>query len=118
MNKLSLNKTYYANLGLGLNYLINYQEDNHVGNWNNVWPFEKFEFSLNTGLGRKLTEKFNVEVRANNSLLPIRPYGLNASGIFYPNAIARFFNKGLYNNTLSLVLTYQISLTKKQDAGN
>lgn len=118
MNKIYINKTYFANLGVGFNYLINYQEDNHVGNWDNVWPFEKFELSLNTGLGRKLNEKFNLEVRANNSLLPIRPYGLNASGIFYPNAVARFFNKGLYNNTLSLVLTYQVSLRKKSNAAN
>ncbi|MFN8231537.1 MAG: outer membrane beta-barrel protein [Bacteroidia bacterium] len=116
MTRVFLNKVYFVNLGFGGNYLINYQEDNQFGNWNNVWPFEKFEFSLNTGFGRKINENFNVEVRAGNSLLPIRPYGLNATGIFYPNAVARFFNKGLYNNILSLVLTYKINLKKKSNA--
>jgi hypothetical protein len=116
MTRIFLNKIYFVNLGLGGNYLINYQEDNQFGNWNNVWPFEKFELSLNTGFGRKINENINVEVRAGNSLLPIRPYGLNATGIFYPNAVARFFNKGLYNNILSLVLTYKINLKKKSSA--
>lgn len=118
MNRIYLNKTYYVNLGFGFNYLVNYQEDNQAGNWDNVWPFEKFELSINAGLGRKITEQLNVEVRSSNSITPIRPYGLNASGIFYPNAVARFFNKGLYNNTLSLVLSYQLSLRKKQRAEN
>lgn len=110
--KYQINKTYFLSLGPSMAYLINYQEDNEVGNWDGVYPFEKFEYGINVGLGRKIKNNFFVEVRSSNSFSPIRKYGILATQVFYPNALARFFNAGLYNNVLTLIVSYK--LTKKQ----
>jgi hypothetical protein len=110
-----VNSNYFITLGPSLAYLINYTEDTEAGNWNGVYPFEKFEYGVNVGLGRKIKDNWHVEIRSGNSFVPIRNYGLAASGIFYPNAVARFFNKGLYNNILSAYIIYQITPKKKSE---
>lgn len=108
-----LNEKFFATGGVSAAYLISYSEDTHIGNWNGEYPFNKFEIGLNVGLGMKLKNNFSVEVRSCNSVTPIRSYGIAATGVFYPNPIARFFNKGLYNNILSVLVTYQFDLKKK-----
>jgi len=110
-----VNPIYFITLGPSMGYLINYQEDTEKGNWNGVYPFNTFEYGVNFGLGRSLKANWLLEVRSNNSIMPIRNYGLAATGIFYPNAIARFFNKGLYNNVLSLYIIYQINPKPKSE---
>lgn len=109
-----LNKDYYITAGPGIAYLINYREYNQLGDWTNVYPFEKFEYSANFGLGKKFKEKFFVEVRTSNSFLPVRSYGVIANLVYYPNAIARMFNRGLYNNVLTFMFSYKIGLKTKQ----
>lgn len=111
-----VNPNYFITLGPSLAYLINYTEDTEAGNWNGVYPFEKFEYGVNIGLGRKIKDNFLIEIRSGNSIVPIRNYGLAATGIFYPNAVARFFNKGLYNNILSAYIIYQIKPKKKSES--
>lgn len=111
--KVQLNKLYFASIGGSYAYLINYQEDTEAGNWDNVFPFNKSEVAFNIGLGRPIKNNFVVEVRSGNSVVPIRNYGLRATGIFYPNPIARFFNAGLYNNILTLVVSYKINFKQK-----
>ncbi len=106
--EFKLNKLYYLTLGGNVGYLFHYTEDNEFGNWNGVYPFNDFEFSCTAGLGRKLKEPWLVEVRTTNSFWPIREYGIIANQVFFPNALARFFNKGLYNNILSVSLLYKI----------
>lgn len=113
-----VNSAYFVTLGPSLAYLINYTEDTERGNWNGVYPFEKFEYGVNVGLGRKIKGNWLVEIRSSNSFLPIRSYGLAANGVFFPNAVARFFNKGLYNNVLSAYIIYQINPKKKSETIN
>jgi len=111
-----LNSKYFITAGSSIAYLINYSEDTQLGNWNGVYPFKKYEVGLNVGFGAQLKNNFSVELRSSNSVTPIRPYGITASGIYYPNAIARFFNKGLYNNILSVIISYQLDF--KKQSGN
>lgn len=110
-----LNKHYFLTFGPSLAYLINYTEDTEVGNWNGVYPFNDFEYGVNIGLGRDFYKHFLIEIRSGNSYLPVRNYGIAANQVFFPNAIARFFNKGLYNNILSAIVIYQIKPNKKSE---
>jgi hypothetical protein len=108
-----LNKDYFVTLGPSTGYLAGYREFTERGEWTGVWPFDRFEFGLNFGLGKKIKERFSVEVRSSNSVVPIRSYGVLASQVFYPNAVARFFNKGLYNNVLTFFVAYRFNLKKQ-----
>lgn len=110
-----VNPNYFITMGPSLAYLVNYSEDTERGNWNGVYPFNKFEYGINFGLGRKLKKSWLVEVRSSNSFLPIRSYGVIANQVFFPNALARFFNKGLYNNILSAYIIYQLKPKPKSE---
>lgn len=110
-----VNKDYFITLGASGGYLINYQEANEISDVTGLYPFRKTEWAVNAGLGRGLFKnKLQIEVRSNNSIAAIRPYGIRATSVFFPNPVARYFNKGLYNNILWVVLTYQIKFTKKE----
>lgn len=104
---LFLKKKLFFTIGHSIGYLFAaYEEENYL----NITHFvhnEKFEFSINTGLGYQFNDKINIELRANNGYTPFRYYGL-PSNIYYNNPIARIFNKGLYNNILELIITYHI----------
>ncbi len=113
--KYNVNATYFLTGGPSIAYLINYQEDNEAGNWDGVYPFEKFEYGINVGLGRKIKDNFFVEVRSSNSFVAIRKYGILATQVFYPNPVARFFNAGLYNNILTLIVSYKLNLKPKRE---
>lgn len=108
-----LNKDFYMTVGPSMAYLVSYSEFTERGNWTGVYPFEKFEYGVNASLGRKIKDRFFVEVRTSNSIAPIRPYGQIANLVFYPNAVARFFNKGLYNNILTFMVSYKLTTKKK-----
>jgi hypothetical protein len=110
-----VNDKYFITAGPSVAYLINYTEDTEIGNWNGVYPFNPLEFAMNVGLGRKIKDNWLIEVRSGNSFLPVRNYGIAANAVFFPNAVARFFNKGLYNNILSVSVLYQIKLKKKSE---
>lgn len=108
-----LNKDYFVTGGPSMAFLASYREETERGNWTGVYPFETFEYGINFGLGKKIKDKFFFEVRTSNSLLPVRSYGVIANLVFYPNPVARFFNRGLYNNVLTFFIAYKIDLKKK-----
>jgi hypothetical protein len=108
-----LNKDYFFTAGPSVAYLISYREETERGDWTGVYPFENFEYGVNVGLGKKIKERFFVEIRSSNSIAPIRSYGVIANLVFYPNAVARAFNRGLYNNILTFFVSYKLDLKKK-----
>jgi hypothetical protein len=112
--RYQLTQKYFITGGPSVAYLISYTEENEFGDWSGVYPFEKFEVGVNIGLGAKLNDKWTVEVRSGNSVTPIRSYGVLANKVYYPNAVARFFNKGLYNNILTLLFTFQFDKKKSE----
>lgn len=113
--RYELNPVYFITLGPSIAYLVNYSEENELGNWTGQYKINTFETGVNIGLGRKIKNKFYVEVRSSNSILPIRGYGIRATQVFYPNPVARFFNQGLYNNILTLLVTYKLNFQKKHE---
>ncbi len=107
-----LNNYYAVMAGPSIAYLVSSSEYINRVNMSAYSRFNKFELGLNIGLSRKLKNNWFAEIRCSNSISPVRNYGLSATGIYYPNPVARFFNKGLYNNILSIFVTYIID-TKK-----
>lgn len=106
-----LNKRYFITLGPSLAYLVNYSENINYTDFTGQYKFKKYEVSLNAGLGRTIVNKLSVEVRFTNSITSVRDYGV-VSNVFFPNPVARFFNKGFYNNILTVMLTYQLNKSK------
>ncbi|MBA3665317.1 MAG: PorT family protein [Bacteroidetes bacterium] len=111
-----LNKDYFITLGPSIAYLASYYEEINYVNYTGSYNFNKFEYGVNLGLGKKIKERFFVEVRTSNSIYPIRGYGGFTSTVFYPNPIAQFFNKGFYNNVLTIFASYKLTLKKKTSA--
>ena len=112
-----LGDRYFITLGPSVAYLISYREESDRGDWTGLWPFNKLEAGLNAGLGGDINEKWTIELRSSNSVTPVRHWGGNfTSRVYYPNAIARFFNKGLYSNVLSLFLAYRFDLARNGSA--
>ncbi|MDO9000205.1 MAG: porin family protein [Bacteroidota bacterium] len=114
--KFNVNPVYFITVGPSIAYLINYNENIDYVDFTGVYKFNRFETGVNIGLGRKiLKDKFFIEVRSSNSITSIREYGQLANLVFYPNPVARFFNKGFYNNILTLLLSYNIDFKKKSE---
>lgn len=111
--RIMANSKYFITLGPSIAYLISSKVDVNFSDYSDQFKFNKYEVGVNVGLGRKLGDKIQVEVRSSNSILPVLSYGF-ASTVFYPNPVARFFNKGLYSNMLTLLFSYNIDLKKKQ----
>ncbi|MBK6521394.1 MAG: PorT family protein [Bacteroidia bacterium] len=109
------NSKYFITLGPSVAYLFNYSANINGINYSDLYNFNKFEYAVSFGLGRTLKGKWLVEVRTNNSFLPILNYGQTANLVFFPNPVARFFNKGLYNNILSAYIIYEIHPKKKSE---
>ena len=109
------NPTYFITLGPSVAYLINYTEEINYINYTGAYPFNKFEYAANFGLGRKIKDKYCVEVRSSNSVTPIRGFGAFTNSVFFPNQAARFFNRGFYNIILTLMFSYNIDIKKKSE---
>jgi hypothetical protein len=96
---------YRFELGLSGAYLFsNYEENGMVGAYKG--NLKKFDFCYNMSAGYKLNEHLFVNLKYNYSLLPIREYNRS---VYLGNFWQRTFNKGLYNNCVSISLNYIIS---------
>ncbi len=113
--RFNVNPKYFITLGPSVAYLINYKENINYTDFTGQYPFNKLETGVNIGLGRKIKDKFYIEVRSSNSITSIRDYGVLANKVFYPNPVARFFNKGFYNNILTLMFSCNIDFKKKSE---
>jgi hypothetical protein len=96
---------YYARL-------ISFKEENQNGVINTGLKFRNDDIGYLLGGEGKIKEKFMFGIRYAYSLVPIRKY----SGTFYYfNFLQKVFNKGLYNNTLTIYFLYNINPGKKSD---
>lgn len=113
--RFNVNPKYFITLGPSVAYLISYKENINYTDYTGQYPFNKLETGVNVGLGRKIKDIFYVEVRCSNSITSVRDYGVLANKVFYPNPVARFFNKGFYNNILTLMFSCNINFKKKSE---
>jgi hypothetical protein len=109
-----LNRDYFITAGPYMAYLTGYYENINYINYTGAYKFNSFEYGASIGLGKKIKEKWSFEVRTTNSIVPVRPFGSAIlSNVFYPSAVARFFNKGFYNNVITFFVAYALDLKKK-----
>jgi hypothetical protein len=108
-----LNTKYWVTLGPSIAYLISHNENINYIDRTADSKFNRTELGVNFGLGRKIINNFFVEVRTSNSIMAVRSYGAVANLVFFTNPVARFFNKGFYNNILTLIVSYNIDIKKK-----
>jgi len=107
------NQRYFLTAGPSIAYLISHREENEYGAAPSTSTFNRFEIGLNIGIGGKINDKYSVELRSSNSITPVQSYGITATRVYYPNPVARFFNRGLYSNLLTLMFTRTIDLSSK-----
>jgi hypothetical protein len=105
--KFFLNAKYYATAGPSIAYLISHHENINYSNVTGNNAFEPYEIGLNFGMGTQFKSKFNIEVRCSNSISAVYRWPF-PSTVYYTNPIARFFNKGFYNNILTLFVSYKL----------
>ena len=98
----SYRKNVVFNLGMEPEYLVYHQLKDANGPIQDVGqPYNNLSMSAVAGVGYKLFDKFIFNVRYSYSVFPIRPHAFNQTW---------FFNRGLYNNCLTVMLFYRISL--------
>ncbi len=66
--------------------------------------FRRWETALVIGLGVNFNERWHVDFRTVNSLLPVKKF---AVPLYYPRFLPNLFNRGMYNNVVSLTLCYR-----------
>lgn len=101
-----LNSKYFITLGPSLAYLINYNENEDYIDITSYYTYNSLELALVSGLGRNINKNLQIEVRFSNSITAVRSF---PAPVYYPNPVARFFNRGYYNNIVTLMLTYKLS---------
>lgn len=65
--------------------------------------YRKWELATVAGLGMKLNDQFDVNVRFTNSLLPVYQF---YAPVYYSRRISNLFNRGMYHNVLGISLYY------------
>lgn len=90
--------------GLSSGYLIGSRISNQDGDFPaasiEARPFHRYEFSLNAGVRFPFGDRFELEGRFNQSLLPVRPH--------VGNVVFRL-NLGQYNSALVFALRYKLT---------
>lgn len=105
--------SYFITLGGSVAYLAGFTEDASRSSLAAFGDFRPIELNGSFGIGKNLGARFRTEIRCVNSVLPVHKFGSNVK-IYYPNAFARLFYKGLYNNVLSFFVSYNIQPNKQQ----
>lgn len=96
---------YRFEVGLSGAYLFSdYEENGMIGAYKG--SLKKLDICYNMGAGYKLNDKTYINLRYSYSLLPIREYSRN---VYLGNFWQRIFNRGLYNNCISISINYIIS---------
>jgi hypothetical protein len=109
MLRYNVNDNYFLTGGPSMAYLAGYREESNFLNTNGV--FRKYEVGINVGFGRYLKNQWLIEIRSSNSITTVRDFGM-PSNFYYPNPVARFFNKGFYNNILTFFVAYRLNFKK------
>ena len=98
--RYKINRPLTAQFGLGYGYLLyHYVENDYSTTAVAGTPFNTHALNILAGITYAISSRFQVDFRANTSLIPVRPHSSGAS---------RWFNHGQYNDVLSLTLHYSL----------
>jgi hypothetical protein len=93
-------KSFQFEIGPSLGILVNSNEKNlYQNDIQSITPFETFELAGIIGVNYSFTDKWGLDLRMSNSLIPIR---YPTENVYYT------YNQAQYNNVLSLCVRYFI----------
>lgn len=103
----SYSKRFQFNVGFSVGQLLSSKEEDSGGEIpeSQTLPFEKTEFAACGGMYYGFNEKFFLDLRLSNSILPIRKIG---------ESNIQNIESGQYNTVLSFTLKYRIGFDKAQ----
>ncbi len=95
---------FWGEAGLAYGYLINFKEEDDFGELPDPVPFKKSELAVLLGVAYDIPKtKLRVNIRATNSILPIRQIkNQKNKDVYYVDANAR----GQYNRNLEFALAW------------
>jgi outer membrane immunogenic protein len=96
-------KKFTVEAGPGFGYLINYKEEDMLGDITGIRPFHKSEISYNLGVNYRIVNHLGINARFSNSLSSIRDHLSGAR---------TFINPGQQNTVLQLTLSYTFGNAK------
>ena len=106
INKLQINAGFY------LGVKVNQKEGNSFGPVDPVREFRPLDFGFQLGVNYEIKENWQVELRFQNSIVPVRAHKLNQ---VYPPALfvlgdwhQDYLKKGQFHTSLSLVVRWVI----------
>ena len=102
----SYSKRFHFNAGFSIAQLLSSKEEDEGGEIpeSQTLPFEKTEFAVCGGMYYGFNEKFFLDLRLSNSILPIRKIGEKKIGNI---------ESGQYNSVLSFTLKYRIGFKQQ-----
>jgi hypothetical protein len=106
-----LNKLQFS-AGLYLGVKVNQKERNSFGAVDPVRNFKSFDFGGQLGVNYEIKENWQVELRFQNSLIPVRDHLANQ--VYPPNLFVlgdwhqKILDQGQYYTSLSLVVRWSI----------
>lgn len=112
--KFNFQKKFKAEVGGAFAYLIQWSEQSQYGYYNIYVP-KNYDISAYIGLGYKIGENMLVNLRAEYSIPPFRPY--YGTGVFRGYFPFNLFTRGLYNNLLIFSLNYKLPALAKENGG-
>lgn len=98
-------KRFHFNVGFSVGQLLSSKEEDSGGviPENQTLPFEKKEFAICGGMYYGFNEKFFLDLRLSNSVIPIRKIGENN---------IQNIKSGQYNTVLSFTIKYRIGFNQ------
>lgn len=115
--KPKVNK-FKVEAGGAVGYLIkNPPFEESQNGYYNIYGFNKFDYSVLIGLGYKLNDNVLVNLRYEYSVLAIRRYYQSSTGIYHGQFPYNLFNLGMYNNMLSLTISYKLPALPPSPSG-
>ncbi len=103
--KYNVYDKWTAELGLAGGYLFNEQEDKDGGGFLEPDPaFKKYEISGIAGIYYSINDRFEINVRFNYSILPVREH---------PGEQVYYLNRGAYNNVMGIAVYYTLGKQNK-----
>jgi outer membrane protein with beta-barrel domain len=100
--KYLINKKFSAEVGLAPGVFIKKKEEDNNSQNVSAMPFNAISLSFVAGLYYNINEKWRVNIRTNNSVLPIRP-NINNNDL-----ASRIFDDGQYNDLFSIGFQYTL----------
>lgn len=102
----------FFDFGGSIGYMFKEREWDANGERIPPQPIKHMEYAMVIGIGYNFNDAFYMEFSSSNSLIPIKKF---PQPIYYQRWFLDLFNKGMYNNLVTLNLGYRFGGKKSDD---